>query len=100
MEIMDIETRVKNAILAVSYVQRYAQGQKINSVKEVKRLLLLEFESFQEQYSIEERRHIKTCISGDSVFNLTPAPIPENFEKYFKQGSKYNPYTTKPCLRI
>ena len=66
---MDIETRVKNAILAVSdaYIQRYAQGQKINLVKEVKRLLLLEFESFQEQYSIEERCHIKTCISGDSV---------------------------------
>jgi hypothetical protein len=97
MEIMDIETRVKNAILAVSdtYVQRYAQGQKINLVKEVKRLLLIEFESFQEQYSSEERRHIKSCISGDSVFNLTRASIPENFVKYLKQGSKYNPFTTK-----
>ena len=26
---------------------------------------------------------------------MTRAPIPENFEKYLKQGSKYNPYMTK-----
>ena len=97
MEIMDIESRVKNAILGVSdmYVQRYALGQKVNLMKEVKRLLLIEFESFQTQYSMEERRHFKACISGDSVFNLTHALLPENFDIYFKKGSKYNPYTTK-----
>jgi hypothetical protein len=102
MEVMDIESRVKNAILAVSdaYVQRYALGQKVNLIKEVKRLLLIEFESFQTQYSMEERRHIKACISGDSVFNLTRAPLPENFDIYFKKGSKYNMIQQKRYRRI
>ena len=56
-------------------------------------------DSFQQDYSLEERSHIADCIHSECVFNLTNEPIPTELSELMGKGSKFIPYVKTP-LRI
>ena len=89
-------------------------GQKIDSpylqrkftliipqiIERIHHVIDVEFEKAMDQYAINEMDHIKTCINGESVFNLSDQPVSDDIKEWIQHGPKYNPYVKKPNKQL
>jgi len=70
-------------------------GQKIDSpylqrkftlitpqiIERIHHVIDVEFEKAMDQYANNEMDHIKTCINGESVFNLSDQPVSDDIKE-------------------
>ena len=101
---MDIFNRIKNVLWSIEneFIREKCQQHTDKIVSEFKRLLTIDFEMFQIEYSKKERLHIQECITKDCIFNLTNEPISDDIKKFIEKGPKYTPFTqtnTKRTIR-